>query len=50
MANDNVKESEIAVHWQEEGLIHPKKEFIYQANMEDTEVIERIKSENFPDC
>ncbi len=50
MANDNVKESEIAVHWQEEGLIHPKKEFIDQANMADPEVIERFKSENWPDC
>jgi len=50
VANDNVKESEIAVHWQEEGLIHPKKDFIDQANMADPEVIERFNSENWPDC
>ena len=50
LAKDKVKESEIAVHWQEEGIIHPKKEFVDQANMADPNVLDRFKAENWPDC
>jgi acetyl-CoA synthetase len=43
-------EAEIAVHWQEEGLVYPSTKFIAQANMTDESVYERFSLENFPDC
>jgi acetyl-CoA synthetase len=43
-------EAEIAVHWQEEGLVYPSVKFIAQANMTDESVYERFSLENFPDC
>jgi len=50
VAKDKVKESEIAVHWQEEELIVPNDDFVKQANMADPEVLERFDQANWPDC
>jgi acetyl-CoA synthetase len=50
VSKDKVEESEIAVHWKEEGLIQPEKSFVDQANMADPQVFERFKPENWPDC
>ena len=47
---DKVRESEIAVHWQEEELIQPLPGFIAQANMADPAAFERFGAENWPDC
>lgn len=43
-------ESEIAVHWQEEELIHPSVEFIAQANLTDATIHDRFSLDNFPEC
>ncbi len=43
-------EAEIAVHWGEEGLIHPTTQFIAQANMTDPEIYKRFSLDNFPNC
>ena len=43
-------EAEIAVHWQEEGLVYPSAKFIAQANMTDETVYDRFSLDNFPDC
>ncbi len=43
-------ESEIAVHWQEEGYVYPSPEFIGQANMTDPTIYDRFSLDNFPDC
>jgi acetyl-CoA synthetase len=45
-----VSEAEIAAHWREEELIHPKSGFVAQANMADPSVFERFSQENFPEC
>ena len=47
---NKVRESEIAVHWQEEELIQPLPGFIAQANMADPAAFERFSEENWPDC
>ena len=47
---DKVRESEIAVHWQEEELIQPLPGFIAQANMADPAAFDRFSAENWPDC
>lgn len=44
-----VAETEIASHWIEEELIHPKESFVVQANMSDPNVIDRFSSDKFPD-
>ena len=46
---DDVKLSEIAVHWQEEELIQPPPAFIAQANMADPAAFERFGPRNWPD-
>ena len=46
----NTSESEIAVHWQEEGLYPPSKEFAAQANMTDADIHEKFSLDNFPEC
>ena len=47
--SDDVKQSEIAVHWQEEELIQPPPAFIAQANMADPAAFERFGPQNWPD-
>ncbi len=49
-ASEDVAESEIAVHWKEEPLIRPASKFVAQANMPDTDVLERFSEKHFPDC
>ena len=44
-----VAETEIASHWIEEELIHPKESFVVQADMSDPNVIDRFSSDKFPD-
>jgi acetyl-CoA synthetase len=45
-----VSEAQIAVHWKEEGYVHPTPRFIAQANMTDPGIYERFSLDNFPDC
>jgi acetyl-CoA synthetase len=45
-----ISESQIAVHWQEEGFYFPPPKFIGQANMTDVAIYERFSLENFPEC
>ena len=45
-----VSEAQIAVHWKEEGYVHPSPSFIAQANMTDPGIFERFSLDNFPDC
>jgi acetyl-CoA synthetase len=53
MATDRetgVDEGQIAVHWKEEGYVHPSAQFIGQANLVDPAVAARFAEENFPEC
>jgi len=45
-----ISESQIAVHWQEEGYYNPPPKFVGQANVTDESIYERFNLENFPDC
>ena len=44
-----VNEAQIAVHWKEEEYYQPPAQFVAQANLTDTNVLERFGVENFPD-
>ncbi len=46
----DVSEAQIAVHWREEGYVHPPPEFIAQANLVDPDIHERFSLKNFPEC
>ncbi len=48
--NVEVSEAQIAAHWKEEEFVYPSPGFIAQANMADSDVLERFKEENFPEC
>ncbi|MDH2901174.1 MAG: AMP-binding protein, partial [archaeon] len=50
MQAEQLKETEIGVHWKEEEFIYPPAKFIGQANMTDPDIFERFKEENFPEC
>ncbi len=54
MANEEegvlVSESQIAVHWREEGYYQPPAKFIGQANASDPSIFERFSEEHFPEC
>ena len=43
-------EAQISVYWKEESPVSPSVKFIAQANMADTDIRERFKMENFPEC
>ena len=43
-------EAQIAVHWKEEGYIHPSPQFVAQANLSNPDVFERFNLDRFPDC
>ena len=45
-----VSEAQIAVHWHEEDVFKPSKEFITQANMSDADIYKRFGLDNFPEC
>jgi acetyl-CoA synthetase len=46
----DVRESEIAVHWREEGLVPPPKGISMGANVRDGSFLGRFSQENFPGC
>ncbi len=48
--NDNVTESQIAVHWKEEAYFLPPTKFIAQANMSDETILDQFGEKNFPNC
>ena len=48
--NDEVSESQIAVHWKEEAYFPPPADFPKQANIKDEQVLQRFAVEKFPDC
>jgi len=45
-----VSESQIAVHWREEGNYPPPEKFVAQANVNDPAIFERFTEDKFPDC
>jgi acetyl-CoA synthetase len=45
-----VSEAEVAVHWKEEQLFYPPRDFIAQANMTDENIYKRFSLDNYPDC
>ena len=47
--NVEVSEAQIAAHWREEEAIQPNPDFVAQANMADSEVLERFSPRNFPE-
>ncbi len=47
---DQISESQIAVHWREEGYYFPSAKFIGQANASDPNIFERFREENYPEC
>jgi len=47
---NEVSESQIAVHWQEEDYYYPSEEFVAQANVNDKSIYDRFSLDNFPDC
>ena len=50
-ANENVEvsEAQIAAHWKEEEVIEPDQGFVAQANIADSNVLERFSGQNFPE-
>lgn len=49
-SKSDVKETEIAVHWKEEGYYKPPRYFIDQANVTDPNIYVRFSEKNFPEC
>ena len=47
---DEVSESQIAVHWKEEDYFKPSAEFIAQANVTDENILNHFGIKNFPQC
>ncbi|MDQ0381384.1 acetate--CoA ligase [Amycolatopsis thermophila] len=45
-----LSESQIAVHWREEGYFSPSPKFIGQANATDPAIVERFAEDRFPGC
>jgi acetyl-CoA synthetase len=45
-----VSESQIAVHWREEGYIEPPASFVAQANANDPAIFDRFAEDKFPEC
>ncbi|MGA2354977.1 MAG: acetate--CoA ligase [Terriglobales bacterium] len=43
-------EAQIAVHWREEEYYYPPAKFVGQANLTDSEVMDRFAEKNFPEC
>ena len=50
MNEDEVSESQIAVHWKEEDYYKPSDNFKEQANVNDAKIMEKFGINNFPDC
>ena len=49
-SESGITEAQIAVHWKEEPLVAPPKDFADQANARDPSIFERFSEENFPRC
>jgi len=49
-AEEQVSETQIAVHWREEEYYHPPAAFIGQANANDPSIFERFAEDRFPEC
>ena len=47
---EEVSESQIAVHWKEEDYFEPTPKFIEQANLNDKKIFNKFGMENFPQC
>src|SRR6266511_4118197 len=47
---EEVSESQIAVHWREEEYYHPPAKFIAQANAGDPAILGRFAEDQFPEC
>jgi acetyl-CoA synthetase len=45
-----IKESQIAVHWEEQEYLQPSAKFIAQANLNDPGTVARFSEANFPEC
>ena len=50
IAEAEVSEAQIAVHWREEEYFHPPAKFIGQANANDPAIRERFREDRFPEC
>ena len=49
-SEDQVSETQIAVHWREEEYYPPPESFVAQANATDPSIFAKFSEENFPDC
>ncbi|MGE5236970.1 MAG: hypothetical protein ACM3O7_11535, partial [Acidobacteriota bacterium] len=49
IAEAQVSEAQIAVHWREEEYIYPPPGFTGQANASDPAIRERFSEDNFPE-
>src|SRR5580693_4418652 len=47
---EEVSESQIAVHWREEEYYDPPASFVAQANANDPAIFERFNEDKFPEC
>jgi len=47
---NDVSESQIAVHWKEEDYLEPSEKFTSQANLNDKNILEKFSEDNFPGC
>jgi acetyl-CoA synthetase len=47
---DQVSESQIAVHWREEQYFYPSPRFVGQANVSDPAIRDRFGEDRFPEC
>jgi acetyl-CoA synthetase len=47
---EQVSESQIAVHWREEEYIYPPQSFVAQANANDPAIFDRFSLEHYPEC
>ena len=50
VAESELSEAQIAVHWREEEYIHPPAKFIGQANASDPAIFDRFSEDKFPEC
>jgi acetyl-CoA synthetase len=49
-SEQEVSESQIAVHWREEEYYPPPPAFVQQANANDPAILDRFTEDKFPDC
>ena len=49
-SEQEVSESQIAVHWREEEYYPPPEAFVRQANANDPAILDRFSEDKFPDC